>query len=416
MNILITGHDSFRNKGCQALIFTTTEIMKQAFPDANFTVFSWEPEFDQANYDNPSIECKFIQHRFQTNDFSLRNKIWLTINKYGIKTDRILWVKPSFYNAIKSCDLMVVSGGDILADYGETSVKHCFFPIAIAKALKKPVFVFAQSISPYKSDELLNFARHYLNKVDLITVREGISYEYLKNIKIKTPSYLTADPAFLLQPSSEERLKNILNKEGISMDSSLTVGISVSETLTKWGGSNQENFLKTMAAVCDSIIRQYRARLIFVPHVMYPDDPSNDDRVVSEKVRNIMKEKGSVYLLRGDYSCRDLKSVIGKCDVLIGARTHATIASASQHIPTLALAYSTKAFGIMEDVLDREKCTCDISKVTLDELLGKTVYLIENREQIRESASSRLRIITERAYMNGSLAQEVFGGTLTSKR
>jgi polysaccharide pyruvyl transferase WcaK-like protein len=124
MNILITGHDTFYNKGCQALIFATTEILKRVFPDAIFTIFSWDPEYDKAHYDNHAIECKFIKHRFQTNEFSLRNRLWMTINNLGIETDRILWVKPSFYNAIKSADLILVSGGDVLGDYEETGVGH----------------------------------------------------------------------------------------------------------------------------------------------------------------------------------------------------------------------------------------------------------------------------------------------------
>ena len=240
MKILIAGHDSFHNRGCQALVFTTTETLKQVFPDATFTVFSWEPEYDQANYNNSAIDCKFIQHKFQTNEFSLRNRIWLTMNKYGIRTDRILWLKESVYNAIKSCDMMVVSGGDILADYGEAAVKHYFFPVAVAKALRKPVYVFAQSISTYKNEKLKRFAKHYLDKVDLITLREQLSYDYIKSINIKAPVYLTADPAFLLQPSSMDRLKSIFDAEGISDNSPLTIGISVSETLTKWGGSRSE--------------------------------------------------------------------------------------------------------------------------------------------------------------------------------
>lgn len=409
MKILITGHDTFHNKGCQALIYTTTEILKGVFPSTTFTIFSWEPEYDQANLDNSAIECKFIEHRFQTNEFSLRNRLWLAINNYRIKTDRIIWVKPSFYNAIKSCDLMVVSGGDILADYGDASVKHYFFPIAVAKALKKPVYVFAQSISPYKSDKLLKFARYYLNKVDLITVREKISYEYLKSINIKAPFYLTADPAFLLKPSSEERLKEILDTEDIILDSPLTIGISVSETLTKWSGADQSHFLRIMASVSDTVLRKYNSKLIFVPHVTYDNNPDNDDRIIGKKLWNEMKEKGCAYLIRGNYSCRELKAVIGKCDVFIGARTHATIASTSQLVPTLALAYSVKAYGIMDDVLDREKCSYDITKVTYDDLLGKIIYLIENRKRIRESALIRLKNIKERARKNGSLAQEILG-------
>jgi colanic acid/amylovoran biosynthesis protein len=409
LNILITGHDSFHNKGCQALILTTTEILKQVFPDATFTVFSWDPEYDKAHYDNHSIECKFIKHRFQTNEFSLRNRIWLRINDLGIKTGRILRAKPSFYSAIKSSDLIVVSGGDVLADYGEAAVKHYFFPIAVARALRKPVYAFAQSISPYKSDELLKFARYYLNKVDIITVREKLSYDYLKSINIKAPFYLTADPAFLLKQSSEDRLKEILDFEGISLGSALTLGVSVSEALTEWGGADQGNFMKIMAAVCDATKRRYGAKLIFVPHVTYPDSRHNDDRIVGEKIWNMMEEKGSVYLIKGDYSCRDLKAIIGKCDAFIGARTHATIASASQLIPTLALAYSTKAFGIMEDVLNKEKYTCDIRKLTFNELLGKIINLIDDRGQIREFARDRLESIIERVYLNGKMARDILG-------
>ncbi|MBE9542802.1 MAG: hypothetical protein IMF01_10830 [Proteobacteria bacterium] len=63
----------------------------------------------------------------------------------------------------------------------------------------------------------------------------------------------------------------------------------------------------------------------------------------------------------------------------------------------------------MDDVLDREKCSYDIRKVTFDDLLGKIIYLIENRKRIRESVLIRLKNIKERSRKNGSLAQEIFG-------
>lgn len=407
MKILITGHDTFHNKGCQALILTTTQILKEVFPSATFTVFSWEPEYDEAHYDNSGIDAEFIRHGFQTNEFSLRNKFWLMLNNYRIRTDRILRVKPSFYDALRSCDLMIVSGGDVLADYGEASVKHYFFPIAVAKALKKPVYVFAQSISPYQDRKLLNFAKHYLDETDLITLREQLSYEYLKSIGIKTPFHLTADPAFLLQAASEDRLLQILDIEGIPDKSELTIGVSVSETLTKWVGADQSEFLKVMASVCDSLLNKYQSKLIFVPHVTYDHNPDNDDRITSERLRSKMKEKARAYLIKGDYSCRELKGVIGKCDLFIGARTHATIASSSQLVPTLALAYSVKAFGIMDDVLDREKCTCDIRNVAFHDLLGKIEHLIENSQRIRELARPRIESIKERSRNNGKLVQDL---------
>ena len=408
MNILITGQTSFHNKGCQALIYTTTEILKGAFPEASFTVFSWEPEYDEQHFDNDSIGCGFDLHRFQVGEFSRRNRFWFFLNYYlGIETDRILWVKPSFYEAIKTCDLLVVSGGDVLADYGDESIKHCFFPVAVAIALKKPVYVFAQSISQYKSEEMLKFARYYLNKISLITVRERLSFDYLKNIGIKAPLHLTADPAFTLMPCNDTRLNEIVQAENLPDTNSTMIGISVSETATRWSESSHEDFAKIMAKVCDQLINKYKAKIVFVPHVSYPNDPANDDRVVGRAIRSLMVNKQNAFLIEGDYSCEELKAVIGKCALFIGARTHATIAAASMLVPTIAIAYSIKAFGIMEDILDKEKCVCDIRSTSREELLSKAEYLMDNSENVIKEMSRRLEKIREQSMRNGELAKEI---------
>ena len=408
MNILITGHTGFHNKGCQALIYTTTQILKGTFPDASFTVFSWEPEYDEQHFDNDSIECRFHEHRFQVGEFSPRNRFWFFLNYYlGVSTDHILWVKPSFYDAIRTCDLLVVSGGDVLADYGDESIKHCFFPIAVAIALKKPVYIFAQSISQYKSEEMLRFARFYLNKVSLITVRERLSLEYLKNIGIKAPLHLTADPAFTLRPCSDSRLKEIVQAEHLPDANSPIIGISVSETATRWSESSHEDFAKIMAEVCDQLINKYKAKIVFVPHVGYPNDPANDDRLAGKAVRSLMINRQDVFLIEGDYSCEELKAVIGKCALFIGARTHATIAAASMLVPTIAIAYSIKAFGIMEDILDKQKCVCDLTNLSRQDLLSKAEYLIANSENVVKEMRKRLEKIREQSMRNGELAKEI---------
>ena len=408
MNILITGQTSFHNKGCQALIYTTTEILKGTFPDASFTVFSWDPEYDEQHFNVDLIECGFQEYRFQVGEFSRRNRFWFFLNYYlGLRTDHIIWVKPSFYEAIKTCDLLVVSGGDVLADYGDESIKHCFFPVAVAIALKKPVYIFAQSISQYKSEEMLKFARYYLNKASLITVRERLSFDYLKNIRIKAPLHLTADPAFTLMPCSSSRLNEIVQAENLPDMNSTMIGISVSETATRWSESSHEDFAKIMAEVCDQLINKYKAKIVFVPHVSYPNDPANDDCVAGRVVRSLMVNKQDAFLNEGDYSCKELKAVIGRCALFIGARTHATIAAASMLVPTIAIAYSIKAFGIMEDILDKEKCVCNLTSLSCKDLLSKAEYLIENSEKVVEEMKKRLEKIREQSMLNGELAKEI---------
>ncbi len=408
--ILIVGHDAFHNKGCQALIYTTTEILEQSFPDASFTVFSWEPEYDGPLYktDHPNFDCKFIRHGFTLGEFSVRNRFWFFLNYFlKLKTDRVVRANKSFYDAIKNSNLVVVSGGDILADYGDDTVKHYFFPVAVAIALKKPVFVFAQSISRYRSKELLRFARFYLNRVSLTTVREQVSFEYLKEIGVKAPFHLTADPAFTLKPCSEERLEEILEVEHITFDDVPIIGVSVSKTATMWSESSHDAFLKVMAKVCDKLIGRYKAKIVFVPHVTYPNNQNSDDRLVSKSARSQMEKKKDAFVIEGDYSCAELKAIISKCDLFIGARTHATIASTSMLVPTLAIAYSTKAFGIMEDVLDKEKCVCDINNLNFEELLCKCEYLIEKREKVVKEMKHRIEKIRKRAYLNGELIREI---------
>ena len=120
-----------------------------------------------------------------------------------------------------------------------------------------------------------------------------------------------------------------------------------------------------------------------------------------------MVNKQKAFVIEGVYSCSELKAVIGRCTLFIGARTHSTIASASMLVPTIALAYSMKAFGIMEDVLDKEKCVCDIKTLNAKELLNKSKYLMENREKVIKEMSHRLNEIRKRSLQNGELAKEI---------
>lgn len=410
MNILITGHDTFENKGCQALIYTTTRILKDTFPDAQFKVFSWDPEYDAARFNRPDISCEFILHTFKTNEFSPRNRFWLFLNEtLKIRTDKILYSPQYFYDSLKWADLIVVSGGDILADYGEAAVKHYFFPMAVGIALGKPVYVFAQSISRYKDARLRNFCKSYFDKVSLITVRERLSYEYMKELGVNAPVHLTADPAFTLQPCSSERAEEIAKREGLVIKAEPLIGFSVSRTLTRWGGGEHGKFAQDMAGAIDVIAEKYQnARFVFVPHVTYRNDPKNDDREVGREIYEKIGYQDRVCLVEGDYDCQELKGLIGFCDIFIGARTHATIASASQLVPTIALAYSTKAYGIMEGVLDKERCVLDVKEFIADRLVSMVEALLSEKDQVVAVMDERVQKIRRASLQNGELAKDLF--------
>lgn len=410
MNILIIGHDTFENKGCQALIYTTTRMLKDTFPEARFKVFSWDPDYDSPRFNQSDIRCEFIRHKFNTNEFSKRNRFWLFLNgTLKIRTDRILYAPKYFYDAITWADLVVVSGGDILADYGEAAVRHYFFPIAVSVAIGKPVYVFAQSISRYKDGKVRDFCMNYLNRAALITVRENLSYDYMLELGVKAPCYRTADPAFTLKPCALERVKDVLSREGIRMDGSPTIGLSVSKAVTRWGEGSHEKFIHAVAGAVDRLSESYRdGRFIFIPHVTYRNDANNDDRVVGREIYRRIERKDRVSLIEGDYTCEESKGIIGMCDLFVGARTHATIASTSQLVPTIALAYSAKAFGIMEDVLDRKRSVLDVRELTEEKLASMAATLLSEKKQLVEGMAMRMKGIREASLRNGDLARGLF--------
>jgi len=384
-------------------------MLKDVFPEAAFEVFSWDPDYDAPRFNEPGIPCKFIRHKFNTNEFSLRNRLWLFLNgTLKIRTDKGLYAPQYFYDAIHGADLVVVSGGDILADYGEASVKHYFFPIAVASAMGKPVFVFAQSISRYQDAALRDFCKPLLDKVSLITVRERLSYDYLRELGVKAPLYLTADPAFTLQPCAPARLAEIAASEGVATDRRPLIGFSVSQTVTRWGEGSHERFVRDIAQAIDRLAELYpQAGFIFVPHVTYRNNKSNDDREVGREIFQQVTAKERVHLIEGDYTCQEAKGLIGLCDVFVGARTHATIAAASQLVPTLALAYSTKAYGIMADVLDRERSVLDVKELTADKVVAMVETLLNHKEQIVAEMRERMVGIRAASLKNAELAREL---------
>lgn len=408
--ILIIGHDSFHNKGCQALIYSTTRMLSDALPGAVFKVFSWDPDYDALRFKQRDIRCEFVRHKFQINEFSPRNRFWLFLNgTLKLRTERALYAPAYFYNAINWADLIVVSGGDILADYGDEAVKHYFFPIAVGIAVGKPVYVFAQSISNYNNPKLRRFCKKYLDRVSLITVREQLSYDYMKALGIKVPLHLTADPAFTLEPCSQERLDEIVLGEEVPTDAELLIGFSVSKTVTRWGGGTYEKFMVEFCTALDAFAVSYpKVRFVFIPHVTYSDDPKNDDRLVAREISRRASRKHHVCLVEGDYDCQESKGLIGLCDLFVGARTHATIASSSQLIPTIALAYSTKAFGIMKEVLDQDRCVLDVRDFNADNLLSKAAKLLDDRDQVVSEMQERLYHIREASLQNAVLAKELF--------
>ncbi len=351
MRISITNNGNSRNRGCEAL--TRSLLLglqsQRATNAATITIHSKDPDFDRWRFGDQS-RCLFSP----VGEWYVPHFRFLGLNRFLCKS--ILKTAPLLpkrfsnlydFKTAAEADLIVSTGGDNFSmDYGS------FYTHATYLNLGPPIFMCAQSIGPFAKREEEYFRKSCAN-VRLITVRESHSYAYLKGLGLNCPVEQTADVAFLLPTlSREETLAYARKFLNADLYGRKLVGLSISELITKYYKYGRDEGIKQIAAFIDAV-NDMGYGVVLIPHVCERTF-KNDDQVTCLDVLRQVKSVGANVAMNGWFSSIEVKSVIGLCDILIGARTHATIASLSQGIPTVAVAYSRKAYGIMEDYYGSE--------------------------------------------------------------
>lgn len=212
--------------------------------------------------------------------------------------------------------------------------------------------------------------REDLADYDLITAREVITYELLKEINPNTIK--VADPAFLLEREDLPLPENFIEGN--------TVGINVSPLIMKYG-TEGNLILKNYENMIRFILVETDMNVALIPHVVWE---CNDDREPLRFLYEKFKETGRAVLIE-DANCCELKGFIARCRFFVGARTHATIAAYSTLVPTLVVGYSVKSRGIARDLFGAEEhFVLPVQGLTgEDELAVEFRWLLEHEEQIR---------------------------------
>lgn len=307
-------------------------------------------------------------------------------------------IKSPLYEYI-NCDMIINSGGDHLSGEFNKFGLSSYMNILCAILLRKPVILNGESLGYYTNPIFKFIACKILDRVDLIIVREKISKDYLdENLKNKNV-YMTADPAFILEPASEARINDILFMEGIELKRPL-IGINPSGLITKYTErqSVDVDLNRVFASIADKLIEDLNANILLIPHVY---TLSSDDRIAIRQVLECIQNKNNVKIVNGEYTAEELKGAIGKCDLFIGARMHATIASTSMLVPTIGIAYSHKMHGIIGEMLNQQRYVIDVKELDYD-LLEKVVYdAWENRFQIKKDLETIIPLVKEQSMQNG---------------
>ena len=406
--ILFTNTNCSVNKGSAAQVISTCETLRTLIPNLEITLMSHLPELDSKLCGIHNINVvdamwlrlprvrvwHFIYYRIF---HPLFNILWAILFKSGLNPRSI---KNPIIQEYVSADAIIDLSGDSFSDGKGGFSIGIDSTILFGVSLKKPIVIYSQSIGPFKW-AVTALARYCLNEARLVIIREDITKNYLEKIKIKSPIYLTADCAFVLDPTPYKNVENILSKEKIDTTKKPLVGISANAMLD----DEENSYANSIAQTIDYVIEKLNAQVVFVPHVVGING-RGDDRVMGEKIYKLTKNKENINLIKGDYSPEELKGIIRLCDMFIGGRMHANIAAISSGVPTIATAWSHKYYGIMRTV-GQEKYVGDFKTMNFEELRLKIDDLWDNGEKIREVLKVKVEDQKRLAWYSGELVRDL---------
>ena len=329
--IFLYGHGGSGNHGCEAIVRSTLSLLE----DQNVTLFSSRPEEDEMY--GVSKLCKVIKetddHFSKANYDFVKAYLSLKINKNYIPMDKMRY--RSAFSSVEKNDIALSIGGDnyCYADVGKYIMLR---NMMIERGAKTVLWGCSVEPEVAKRPDVKADLAHY----DLITARESITYETLKQINPNT--VLTADTAFLL------------NKKVIPLPEQFLIGQTVGINLSPMAIENEcvkgitwHNFQDLI----ESILSNTAMNVALIPHVVWEH---GDDRIPLRSLYEQFEDTGRVCMIE-DHPCEELKYVISQCRFFVGARTHATIAAYSSGVPTLVLGYSVKSRGIARDLFGTEE-------------------------------------------------------------
>ena len=386
MKIMMFAHNGSLNRGCEAIVRSSSKIIKDSINNSYIELASGRPETDKIIN---NVDYFFDAAPIEINpSFMQKLKMFMELKIKKTEEYAQTQIYKNIVDRIDSVDVCLSIGGDNYC-YGEQQWLYSI-DRNIKKKGKKLVLwgcsIGEEDLSDRKLEDLKTF--------DLILARETLTYEALTSNGLNNVR-LVADPAFTM---GKEELP--LPKGWKQGD---TVGLNFSPLVLERNPKAMEaniNLIKYILKTTESVIA-------LTPHVI---DKGNDDSELLKKLHDQFKNTNRVILLPNNLTAIQYKGYIARMRFFIGARTHATIAAYSTCVPTMVLGYSIKSRGIAKDLFGEEKLVLGINDISSTEKLTKGFdELLRDEEIIKKTLENRIPEIKKMSYKSAEYLKELVG-------
>lgn len=375
----LAGHETFSNRGCEALVRGISTIVRERQPEAEFLVPSFDVESD-------------LKQLAKSNEMGVRfvpayrlpfyARVWGKLNKAMPELRRVWIPSPgipeNIRESLRDTVAGIMTGGDNLSlDYGILSLAHFIGQAESYMTDGRPMFLWAASVGPFESyPDLERYMVRHLASYSGISVRETFSRDYLENLGLRNIK-LVADPAFVLASEPWDTSIVLPIELGDGM-----LGFNISPLIKSFrnGDSHVSEMEKAVVDFLQDVVKRTDLSIVLIPHVDSIDRGGwNSDYLYMQRLIECIYLLPQSVAARISLAPRDMNAVqtkylISQCRFFIGARTHATIAAWSSCVPTISISYSVKAIGLNTDLFGDVRYVLEtpkLSRMTLWEALEK---------------------------------------------
>lgn len=377
--ILLVGTGSLLNYGCEAIVRGTNEMLREHWPEASLTVAS-----DDLDYDRQLFEgCEGIEFVPYRKRFTVYRLLMGILRRFGIGNGSPVRMKTEI---IKDYDIFLSAGGDNYADAPDGTLYHILRDLMKigdkAYAQNKMFVLWGASVGPFSKDNIDTIRRN-LSKADILFPREQISYDYLKNQRLKGPEIINvADPAFCMETRKGEQIPTKKNEK--------IIGINISRlSINHCFRIEDEGKTKLFEALDNLLLEKPEFRYLCIPHVMTDKGGPQDDFAFMNEYIDYSVHQERISILDFGIGAKKTKEYISQCNMIIAARMHCCIAGVSSGTPTLFITYSSKGIGLARYVYNDDSLTINMRELTKELLFQKVNLILNKEEYLRNMLSAK---------------------------
>ena len=397
MNFLLVGNGPSANRGCQAIERTTIQMLSKRFNPSTFIIGSESGDLDSIENTDSAVKYFCLPMGFMG-----RNSSWLGYRLFNYSDIGTSFSQGAKFvkSNLQNIDAVLSLGGDLYGpSYGRFQLFHYTALMDRSISKKVPTIIWPATIGPF--DKYQSFDRRILEQlrhVGLILCRDEWSFEHLHDLGFSDNLELVADPAFLLEPRTPS--KDILDILPNNLEE--CIGINLSPYIRSVATNHNINDWVTSATLSIiEIMKATRKQVVLIPHVgEFRGNISNSDWHFLIKVSDQLHHKGLnvtvIPLLNSD----EMKWIISKVELFVGARTHATIASFGSKVPTLCIGYSEKSRALTKLFYGNDEIFLDGRLFSTKVFVEKILTLLGSKDSLRREITMKLPTIIKRAQLS----------------